>query len=192
MGQLITLQQWHQPRKRSSTPCTVKFTKVEYGKVKWVISTNYDQGPQHLQLTASKKISHLRHQLSSLNDTTVALLHVIPVDADTGLSISCIAAEPATIPSVPKSVQSDIHATINEEPRSIQLSKLQKYESDFLSKITYSVTEDVVEVEVATRAQSKSSRWYEEHHCRITASNFGTFCKGSVTTNKLKSLLYCR
>ena len=186
-----SLQQWHQPRKRSSTPCTVnniKFTKVEYGKVKRVISTNYDPRPQHLQSTTSKEISHLRHQLSSLNGTTVALLHVIPVDADTGLSISCIAtAEP--LPSVPKSVQSDIHAAINEEPRPIQLSKLQKYESDFLSKITYSV-KDVVEVEVTTRAQSKSSRWYEEHHCRITASNFGTFCKGSVTTNKLKSLLY--
>ena len=99
-------------------------------------------------VTASKEISHLRHQLSSLNDTTVALLHVIPVDADTDLSISCIGAEP--LPSVPKSLQSDIHAANNEEPHPIQLSKLQKCESDFLSRITYSVKD--VEVEVATRA----------------------------------------
>ncbi len=137
-----SLQQWHQPRKRSSTPCTVnniKFTKVEYGKVKRVISTNYDPRPQHLQSTASKEIVHLRHQLSSLNDINVALLHVIPVDAaDAGLSmISCIAAEP--LPSVPPAVQSAIHAAINEEPHPIQLSKLHKYELDFLSRITYSL-----------------------------------------------------
>ncbi len=166
-----------------------QITKVEYGKVKRVISTNYDPRPQHLQSTASKEIVHLRHQLSSLNDINVTLLHVIPVDAaDTGLSmISCIAAEP--LPSVPQAVQSAIHAAINEEPHPIQLSKLHKYELDFLSRITYSV-KDVVEVEAATRAQSKSSRWYEEHHCRITASNFGKFCKGSITMPKLKSLLY--
>ena len=108
-----------------------------------------------LQSTASK--NHTL-PLSSLNDTTVALLHVILVDADTGLSISCIAAEP--LPSVPKAVQyMYIHAAINEEPHLIQLSKYCKYESDFLSRITYRgySVKDVVEVEAATGAQSKSS-----------------------------------
>ena len=55
--------------------------------------------------------------------------------------------------------------------------------------ITYSV-EDIKRVEISTRGQSKSIRWYDEHHCRISASNFGTFCKGLITTNKVKSLLY--
>ena len=67
---------------------------------------------------------------------------VIPVDAETGLWISCIAAEP--LQSVPKSVQSDIYVVINEEPRHIQLSMLQKYKSDFLWRITYSVPDNII------------------------------------------------
>ena len=55
--------------------------------------------------------------------------------------------------------------------------------------IAYSV-EDIKRVELSTRGQSKSIRWYDEHHCRISASNFGTFCKALITTNKVKSLLY--
>ena len=50
--------------------------------------------------------------------------------------------------------------------------------------------DEIKKIEVTARKQSKCTRWYEEHNCRITASNFGKFCKGSVTSNKVNTLLY--
>ncbi len=97
---------------------------------------------------------------------------------------------PALLPRlVPRTVQENIIEIIKNENHPISLSTLTKHSSDFLQAIIPS-HDDIKEIEEATRAQSKSARWYDEHHCRITASNFGTFCKGSVTTCKIKSLLY--
>lgn len=75
-----SLQMWHQPRKRHSTPCTlnnIKFIKAEDGKEKRVISTNYDPRPVPYRGTTSAEITCLQNQLESLG-APVALLHVIP------------------------------------------------------------------------------------------------------------------
>ena len=59
----------------------------------------------------------------------------------------------------------------------------------FINQITVS-EEDIVRVEAATRDQSQSPRWHHERQCRITSSVFGLFCKGCVSTCKVKTLLY--
>lgn len=60
---------------------------------------------------------------------------------------------------------------------------------DFLIMITLS-KEDISNIEAATKGQSNSRRWYEERHCRMTSSNFGELCRGCITTNKVKLVVY--
>ena len=46
-------------------------------------------------------------------------------------------------------------------------------------------------IQVETKEQSKSSAWYKERQCRITASYFGQVCKMRQTTsgNKLATTI---
>ena len=67
--------------------------------------------------------------------------------------------------------------------------KLIQYAKLFLNMITISA-EDALKIESCTREQSLTPRWYHERKCRLTSSNFGTFCKGAITTAKVKTLLY--
>ena len=182
-----SLQMWHQPRKRQSTPCTlnnIKFIKAEYGKEKWVISTNYDPRPVAYRGTASTEITSLQHQLKSLG-TPVALLHVLPQATATCSTDSAITKLPLT----PRSLKTRVQAAVMNEPQPLSLMSLYKHGMDFLNMITLS-KEDISNVEAATKGQSDSRRWYEERHCRLTSSNFGELCKGCITTNKVKSVVY--
>ena len=176
------MQQWHQPsRKRKSNPCTlenIKFIKAEYGKEKKILSTNYDPRPLSLRTTTTTELQQFRQSL----ETPVGLLHVLPANTiceESDISLTC----------TPRSSQLQVQAELSQEPQPISLAVLYKYGLDFLSKIKYSEKE-MKDVEAATRKQSQCTRWYEEHHCRITASNFGMMCKGAVTTSKVKLLLY--
>ncbi len=70
-----------------------------------------------------------------------------------------------------------------KEPHPICLNALYKHGLDFAKMI--SLTEiDILKVESATR--ELKPRWFQERHCRITSSVFGKFCKGLVTTAKVK------
>ena len=47
-------------------------------------------------------------------------------------------------------------------------------------------------IEERTRNQSKNKFWFEQRAYRITASNFGQFCKMSETTDRVKSFIQSR
>jgi hypothetical protein len=117
------------------------------------------------------------------NSVAVAFLHVLPKDE---LSTH---VEPTSLPAVPRVVQLQVQEAVKKEFQPISQSRLNELASNFLQMLIYS-PEDIKRVEFATKGQSTCARWFEEHHCRISSSNFGTFCKGTVTTNKVKSLLY--
>ena len=76
-----SIQQWHQPRKRTTKePCSIdniKFIKAEYGKIKKVISTNYDPRPNLLRKTTEDEVQKFRSELELLQ-TPIAFLDVLP------------------------------------------------------------------------------------------------------------------
>uniref|UniRef100_A0A1X7VVI1 SWIM-type domain-containing protein n=1 Tax=Amphimedon queenslandica TaxID=400682 RepID=A0A1X7VVI1_AMPQE len=152
-----SLQMWHQPRKRHSTPCTlnnIKFIKAEYGKEKQVISTNYDPRPVPYRGTTSAEITSLQHQLESLG-APVALLHVIPIATATcSTSNSAITRLPLT----PQSLKTRVQVAVKNEPQPLSLMSLYKHGMDFLNIITLS-KKDISNVEAATKSQSNSRRW---------------------------------
>ena len=146
-----SLQQWHQPRKRLSTACTlnnIKFIKPEYGKEnKRVISTNYDPRPQHMHSITPQEITQLQNELTSLGDTTaVALLHVLPSSEAPELIIT---SESLELPPIPKTFQLKVQETLQNEPQPISSFKHTECSSQFLAMITYSVED---------RGQSNSIR----------------------------------
>ena len=184
-----SLQTWHQPRKRpsssTSTLSAIKFVKDEHGKDKKIISSNnYDPRPLACRGTSTSEIVRLQQQLERLPNP-VAFSHI--------LSEHVIIAETSStihqLPLIPRSSQIRIQKAVMDEPQPISLNSLRKHGKAFLDMITIS-HESISKIEVATRKQSQSPRWYHERHCRITSSNFGLCCKGNVTTSKIKALLY--
>ena len=177
-----SLQQWNQPRKRSSSPHpieSIKFIKAEYGKdLKRVASNSYDPRPASLRATTSDDIQQLTCELSQLKQP-VAMLHVLPIAISKAMD--------GTVPSLPPSPilsVSQIQSSLNKEAQPISLASLYNHAMQLLQKLSYS-QEDCKVVELATRNQSQCVR----RQYRITASNFGTICKGAITTSKLKWLL---
>ena len=181
------LQTWHQPRKRSSTSCTldnIKFNKAVYGKQSTkMASTNYDPRPSHLQHTSTEAILQLRRDLEAL-ETPVAFLHVLPYRRDTVIDHTA----GSLLPLIPKAAQFRIQTAIKAEAHTLSLSVLHQRMINFMKMITHS-KEDCARIEVATRLQSKCVHWFEERHCQYSYSNFSNMRK-SVTTSKIKSLLY--
>ena len=182
-----SLQQWNQPQKRSSSPHpieSIKFIKAEYGKDgKRVASNSYDPRPVSLRTTTSDDIQQLTCELSQLKQP-VAMLHVLPIAISKAMDSTMPLLPPSPLLSV-----SQIQSSLKKEAQPISLASLYNHAMLLLHKLTYS-QEDCKLVELATRNQSQCVRWFEERQYRITASNFGTICKGTITTSKLKWLLY--
>jgi hypothetical protein len=136
-----------------------------------------------LRHTTPEEISKLSQALSNQGGHNIAFLHVLPSDDSLPVTTEEV------LPPIPKFHQKHIREAIATEPHPISLAKLNSYASKFIEIITYTPAV-IKKVELATRYQRKSTRWFEEHYCRITSSNFGIFCKGSITTNKITELLY--
>uniref|UniRef100_A0A1X7VDB0 YqaJ viral recombinase domain-containing protein n=2 Tax=Amphimedon queenslandica TaxID=400682 RepID=A0A1X7VDB0_AMPQE len=185
-----SLQTWHHPRQKRKSDCfhpmdSIKFIKNEYGKVKQNPSSCYDPRPTQYQQTTYNDIESLQNHLKRLS-TPVALLDVIPFH-EAPLCES--ASVSANLPLVPQSSQLRIQAAIRNEPQPLSLQCLFSHAKLFLNMITVSA-EDALKIESCTREQTLTPRWYHERKCRLTSSNFGTFCKGAITTAKVKTLLY--
>ena len=188
-----TLQQWHQPaRKRKSSPLTldtVKFQKAEYGKVKREIftSNHYDPRPSTFAKTTLDDVMVLRDQLQQLR-TPVGLLHVLPMtphhDDPPLTSTSAL----TLLPPITRSALCKVHASFQREPKPPTLQTIYQHGLMFTDMICHS-RGDRERIELHTRKQSKSARWFEEHYGRLTSSSFGNFCKGSITTSKVNSVL---
>ena len=184
-----SLQTWHHPRQKRKLDCfhpmdSIKFIKNEYGKIKRNPSSSYDPRPAQYQQTTSNDIKSLQNNLKTLS-TPVALLDVIPFYE----TPFCDSANAINLPLVPHSSQIRIQAAISNEPQPISLQCLFKYAKSFLEMINVSA-EDALKIESCTREQSLKPRWFHERKCRLTSSNFGAFCKGAITTAKVKTLLY--
>ena len=181
-----SLQTWHQPRKRQSSSCilgSIKFVKAEYGKAKKEIMLNYNPRPIEYQKTTSSEIAHLQQNLDKLPGP-VAFMHVLPLPVASRMSHL-----PHQMPLVPRSSQIRTQTAVMKEPQPISLDSLQNHGRAFLKMISVS-QDDIDKIEAATKQQSLKPRWYQERQCRITSSNFGLFCKGVVTTAKVKGILY--
>uniref|UniRef100_A0A1X7VHP1 SWIM-type domain-containing protein n=1 Tax=Amphimedon queenslandica TaxID=400682 RepID=A0A1X7VHP1_AMPQE len=181
-----SLQQWNQPRKRSSSPHpieSIKFIKAKYGKdLKRIASNSYDPRPASLRATTSDDIQQLTCELSQLKQP-VAMLYVLPIAISKAMDGTVPPLPPSPLLSV-----SQILSSLKKEAQPISLASLYNHAIQLLHKLTYS-QEDCKVVELATRNQSQCVRWFEERQYRITASNIGTICKGAITTSKLKWLL---
>ena len=180
-----SIQQWHQPRKRTTKePCSIeniKFIKAEYGKIKKVISTNYDPRPNLLCKTTEDEVQKFRSELELLQ-TPIAFLDVLPENTYLVKYID-------TLPPTPRSSQARVQAAIQKNEQPISLSELSANGKDFLQRITLSKA-DIKQIEMATRKQTLCARWHEERYCHITSSVFGMLCKGRITSSKLQSVLY--
>ena len=178
----------HPPHKRPSSAATtlgnIKFVKLEHGKIKKMLSSNYDPRPLQFRGTKQSEINNLRESLIEL-PIPVAFEQVLPLQA-----VSASTPEQETqLPLVPRSVQIRLQAELKSQHQPISLDSLDVLCKTFLEQITIS-EEDIVRVEAATRDQSQSPRWHHERQCRITSSSFGIFCKGCISACKVKTLLY--
>lgn len=149
---------WKQPKKRKSNAMeisTAKFEKYEYGKVK-------KQTSQFLE-TFDPRPEELRNQGSS------KLPHLLSALAGKGLCVSLL-LDPSTrveVPQAPKLTRDEL------------LKKVDEFVSSKLSV----TAEKARQIEVQTRAQSKSQMWYEARRLRLTASLFGRVRQLKPTTS---------
>ena len=145
----LSLQKWHQPRKRSSTPCTlnnIKFTKAIFGKNdKRVISTNYDPRPDHLRSTSIREVCQLRAEIE-IKIPGIAMLNVLPASESTNHTTSTTLTTTSTgtedftfslLPRpVPRTVKENIIEIIKNENHPISLPTLNKHSSLYLVMMT--------------------------------------------------------
>jgi hypothetical protein len=69
---------------------------------------------------------------------------------------------------------------LRNHPQPLSLSDISKAALEFVQHLKYT-KEQREKVEVETRVQSLSRRWFEERQFRITASKFGVVIKRETT-----------
>ena len=185
------LQKWNQPRKRKleSRPAEdITFIKYEYGKKnKPQPSATYDPRPSSSRSTPSleSRIQTLRHDLEKTGKNIV-LLHLLSQPNAHSRSRSPL----CTLPPPPPVVREKFLKQLQSQPQPLNLSDISKAALEFVEHVKYS-KEQRTNVEVETRVQSLSRRWFEERQFRITASKFGVVIKRvRQHTSLVSQLLY--
>ena len=90
------------------------------------------------------------------------------------------------LPLIPQSVQCHMKLKLYSMPLPPSLQILQELGQEFIDTITPN-SQQRSEIEKATLLQTNCVHWYEEMHCRLTASNFGAVVKrrSAYTTSLL-------
>lgn len=182
------LQKWNQPRKHKLDACAVddiEFVKYEYGKEKKVLpSLVYDPRPPAYRCTSESTIDQLRQDLLKTGKD-VAILHLIP-DAS---SINIIPSS-SHLPPSPLAVREDILNCLQSQPQPLNFTDVTTGGMQLLEALQYTEEQGRC-VEIATRQQSDSKRWFEERQFRLTASKFGIVVKRKRQHTSLASqMLY--
>ena len=169
------LQEWNKPRKRILEPQhidNIKFVKHEYGKVKREHSAAvYDPRPQHLQHTAESEVEQFCSTLQSFN-RPCGFLHVIHAPSPVS----------TPLPLIPRSVRERVLVCMRSMEHPLSLRQIFALEEMFVDRITPD-QQQARSIEMATRRQFASKRWYEERYCRLTSSKFGEICKSKCLLN---------
>ena len=114
----------------------------------------------------------------------IALLHVLPSPA-----LDPASSLPALPPS-PPAVHERLLQNLKAMPLPLNLYDIANTCLDFLKQLKYT-EEQRTNIEIATRKQSGSRRWFEEGQYRITASKFGLVVKRKRQhTSLVNQLLY--
>lgn len=183
------LQKWNQPRKRKldSRPAEdIAFIKYEYGKKnKPQPPATYDPRPPSSRSTLDSRIQTLRHDLEETG-RDIVLLHLLPQPNAQNQVHSPL----CTLPPPPPVVREKFLKQLRNKPQPLNLSDISKAALAFVECLKYT-KEQRAKVEVETRVQSLSRRWFEERQFRITASKFGIVIKRVRQHTSLASqLLY--
>lgn len=177
------LQQWNHPRKRkldSEMMEEIKFVKHEHGKVKREIKCHaYDPRPNDLQRTTAEEVSQFKSELSELK-RSCAFLHILHSDDITHPSPVQVVCK--LLPPIPRSLREKVLFTMRGMEHPLCLKQVAALGKGYLDKLTHD-QDDIRALEVATRSQSTSKRWYEEHFTRLSASNFGEIIKSKKPVN---------
>lgn len=161
----------------------IKFVKLEHGKIKREsISPSYDPRPSSLQRTTSQEISDFMMDLNTLKNPC-SFLHVLPSMTLPSVSIS------TTLPPTPRSSREKVLVEMKTTEHPISFSQIVELGKKFIARITPSPACQS-RIEAATRSQSQSKRWHEEHFGRLTASKFGEVIKCRTPSMKCFNLLY--
>ena len=181
------MQTWNQPRKRRLDSCSIddiSFVKHEYGKQKRPSqSIVYDPRPPSLRPTSDENVQSLRHELIRTG-RNIALLHVLPCSEPVPESSL------PSLPPPPPAVREKLVKTLQTKPQPVHLYDISTVCSKFLQSLRYT-DEQRTNIEIATRQQSQSRRWFEERQFRITASKFSTVIKRKRQhTSLVNQLLY--
>ena len=168
------LQKWNQPRNRKLDACAVddiKFVKYEYGKEKKVPqSLIYDPRPPTYKCTPGSSLDNLRQDLLKTGKD-IALLHLLP-DAS---SVNHVPSS-SHLPPSSLAVREEILNCLQSMPQPLNFSDVAAVGLKLIETLQYTEEQERC-IEVATREQSNSKRWFEERQFRVTASKFGIVVK---------------
>ena len=184
------LQAWNRlSREVKLEPCTVegiKFTKLEYGKVKRPItSKTYDPWlPKHSQ-TSSDEIAKLRSSLCEM-DPDISFVHVIK---DPSIPVTSASSVSTLLPPIPRSAIEKVKYQLRTASQPPSLHAVVEAGKELTRKITPD-SEGIAAIEKATIGQRIRKRWHEERYGRLTSSHFGRICKANKLENLATQLLY--
>ena len=184
------LQKWNQPRKRRLNPkkadeISFKTLVPSYAEKEKKRSERkaYDPRPLIMRNTSQTKLEEFTDELKELPNGT-GFSHLLHEPCDTSPTKTT-----SPLPLIPRSVQCRMKLKLYSMPLPPSLQVLQEVGQEFIDTITPN-SQQRSEIEKATRMQANCVRWYEERHCRLTASNFGAVVKRrSAYTNLATSLL---
>ena len=127
----------------------------------------------------------MQHDLEKNGKDTV-LLHLLPqLNAQNQAH-----SPPCTLPSLPPIVREKFLKQLQTQPQPLSLSEISKAALAFVECLKYT-KEQRAKIEVETRVQSLSRRWFEERQFRISASKFGVVIKRvRQHTSLVSQLLY--
>ena len=179
------LQQWNHPRKRkldSEVMDEIKFVKHEHGKVKREIKCHtYDPRPIDLQQTTAEEVSQFKSMLCELK-RSCSFLHILHASSQSTDLPSQL------LPPIPRSLREKALVSMRGMEHPLCLKQIATLGQVYLDKLTHDQNNRRA-LEVATRSQSISKRWYEEHFTRLSASNFGEIIKSKQPVKMCAKLL---
>ena len=184
------LQKWNHPRKRKLDSCSVNditFVKHDGKKKKEQDPLVYDPRPPSLRSTSESSLSNLRRELENTG-RDIVLLHLIPEGSTDDVNSSELHVP--SLPLSPSDVRQHHLDDLQAKPQPVHLEDISTAGLAFVQVLQYT-EEQIKSVEIATRDQSVSKRWYEERQYRITASKFGRVVKRKRQhTSLVHQLLY--
>ena len=126
----------------------------------------YDPRPPSLRSTPESSLSNLRRELENTG-RDIVLLHLIPEGSTDDVNSSELHVP--SLPLSPSDVRQRHLDDLQAKPQPVHLEDISTAGLAFVQVLQYT-EEQIKSVEIATRDQSVSKRWYEERLYRITAS----------------------